>query len=51
MGFLDRKDSQWDRINKNVDNENGFLGRIGRNAEQGERKGFSFLGGRGGERE
>jgi len=50
MGFLDKKGSQWDRVNQNVDNENGFLGRIGREGE-GERKRFSFLGRRGGDRE
>jgi len=50
MGFLDKKDSQWDRVNRNVDNETGFLNRISRNAEQGEKKRFSFFG-RGGRRE
>lgn len=51
MGFLDKKGSQWDRVNQNINNETGFLGRISKNAEQGEKKRFSFFGGRGGDRE
>jgi len=50
MGFLNKKDSQWERVNKNIDGAAGNLSRIGREGE-GERKRFSFLGRRGGDRE